>query len=307
MNGKLRGGAWVTMVTPFRDGAVDHAAAQALVEWYLAHGVDGIFAVCQSSEMFFLTLEEREKLARLVVERAAGRVPVVVSGHISENPDEQAEELRRMADTGADAVVLVSNRLAAAQEGDEVWKERLLRLLEAVPGCAFGIYECPYPYKRLLTPELLRFCVQTGRIHFLKDTCCDAEQIRLRLEAAGADGFGLFNANTATLLASLRAGASGYCGVMANYHPELYHWLVRNWAKYPGQAQLAQDWATVAAWVERVQYPRSAKYHLKLRGVPIGLECRSLPPKGWGTLQETETRALLDLWECQREGLLREA
>lgn len=60
------------MLTPFRDGAVDYPALEALVEWYIAHGVSGLFAVCQSSEMFFLSLEERVGIARFVNEKAAG-------------------------------------------------------------------------------------------------------------------------------------------------------------------------------------------------------------------------------------------
>lgn len=300
----LRGGAWVTMVTPFRNGKIDDAAAKNLVEWYLDHKVDGIFAVCQSSEMFYLSLEERVALAELVVKQVAGRVPVVVSGHISDGEKEQEEELRRLSQTGADAVVMVTNRLAAQQEPDEIWKTRLLRLLEKIPDTEFGLYECPYPYKRLLTPELMRFCAETGRVGFLKDTCCDAAQIKLRLEAVKSSNFRLFNANTATLLSSMRDGAAGYCGVMANFHPELYHWLTHNWKETPEQAELVQAWATVAAWAELKQYPRSAKYHLGMCGVPMTLECRSLPPDGWGTLQETEIRALLELWERQRKELL---
>lgn len=80
--GEIRNGVWVTMVTPFTEGAkaVDYPALEKLVDWYIQHGVDGLFAVCQSSEMFFLSREERREMARFVVEKAAGRVPVVVSG-----------------------------------------------------------------------------------------------------------------------------------------------------------------------------------------------------------------------------------
>ena len=298
---KLAGGAWVTMVTPFRDGKIDYPAAEALIEWYLANGVDGIFAVCQSSEMFYLNLEERETLGRFVVEKTAGRVPVVVSGHISRSFENQITELSRMAETGADAVVLVTNRLAEEKDGDEVLKKRLGQILEAVPDCDFGLYECPYPYKRLLSPELLQFCASTGRIGFLKDTCCDAEQIRQKLAAVSGTEFQLFNANTATLLQSMRDGAAGYCGVMANYHPQLYHWLVRN--ALSKEAETAQAFATVCSWAERRQYPRNAKYHLQLCGVDMTLECRKAFADEWNQTDETEIRALYGLWKrlCESE------
>jgi len=49
---------WPVMLTPFTDtGGVDYNGLRNLIEWYEQAGVDGFFAVCQSSEMFFLSLE----------------------------------------------------------------------------------------------------------------------------------------------------------------------------------------------------------------------------------------------------------
>ena len=56
-------GVFPTMITPFTaDGAIDWAGVDGLVEWYIASGVTGIFAVCQSSEMYHLTEDERLEL-----------------------------------------------------------------------------------------------------------------------------------------------------------------------------------------------------------------------------------------------------
>lgn len=105
------------MLTPFDDaGAIDYTGLERLIEWYIAHGSDALFAVAQSSEMQFLTLAERGALGRFVVEKVAGRMPVVVSGHISDDPDAQAEELSVAASTGAQGVVLVTNRLDPDRE-----------------------------------------------------------------------------------------------------------------------------------------------------------------------------------------------
>ncbi|MES7181307.1 dihydrodipicolinate synthase family protein, partial [Cutibacterium acnes] len=169
MGPEIPNGVWPTMVTPFTDSnAIDYSGLEALIEWYIGQGVDGLFAVCQSSEMFHLSLQERVRLAAFVKEKAGGRLPVIASGHISDSLSEQGEELKRLADTGVDAVVLVSNRLAAPHEGDEVWRKHAEILLEAVADVPLGIYECPYPYKRLMHPELLRWCADTGRFMFLK-------------------------------------------------------------------------------------------------------------------------------------------
>lgn len=269
MNETIRSGVWPTMLTPYTAGGeVDYDALGRLIEWYLDRGVDGLFAVCQSSEMFYLSLEERVKVAEYTVRRAAGRVPVIASGHIADGFEEQVEELNAMAETGIDALVLITNRLAGPEESDEVLKSRLAQLLERLPKeLPLGFYECPYPYKRLVTPELLRWCAETGRFAFLKDTCCDLEMLRSRMEAVRDSGLKIYNANTTTLLESLKFGISGYSGVMANFHPELYVWLLRHWKDRPEEAQRLIPILTAASWVEKQLYPINAKYYLMLEGV----------------------------------------
>ena len=156
-------GVWPVMLTPFTDNnSVDYESLGKLVDWYIENGVAGLFADCQSSEMFFLSLEERVKIASFVKERAAGRVPVVASGHISESLEAQAEELNAIAKTGVDAVIMITNLLAKEDESDEIWLENLKKLLDKLPeDLALGFYECPYPYKRIISPDLLKWCADT--------------------------------------------------------------------------------------------------------------------------------------------------
>jgi 4-hydroxy-tetrahydrodipicolinate synthase len=259
------------MITPFReDRSLDERGLRALVDWYIDRGVDGLFAVCQSSEMFELDLDERVRLARATVEAAAGRVPVIASGHISDGPQEQVREMSAMAGTGVSALILVNNRLADRDESDDVWKKRCERLFEALPReVPLGFYECPHPYKRLFTPELLRWCADTGRVTMLKDTCCDPEEIRRRQRAVDGTPLGIYNANAATLLETLRHGIAGYSGVMANFHPQLYVWLCRNWRLRPREAERLQDWLGAASAIEGPFYPRNAKLFLQLEGLPV--------------------------------------
>lgn len=266
---EIKDGVWPTMLTPYTAGGeVDYDALGRLTEWYIARGVDGLFAVCQSSEMFSLSLEERARIAAFVVKKAAGRVQVIASGHISDNFEDQVEELNAIAATGIDALVLITNRLADSGDSDEQLKANLERLLDRLPEAVpLGFYECPYPYKRLVSPELLRWCAETGRFTFLKDTCCDLEMLRSRMEAVKDSGLKIFNANTTTLLDSLKFGISGYSSVMANFHPELYVWLLNHWQERPEEAERLVPILTMASWIEKQLYPINAKYYLMLEGV----------------------------------------
>lgn len=286
-------GVYPTMITPFTDkGQIDYPALEALIEWYIERGVHGLFAVCQSSEMFRLSLEERVELARFVVRQTAGRVPVIASGHVSEALDEQEKELQRIAETGVDAVVMVSNRLAAAGETEDKWKANTETLLQRIPDISFGIYECPYPYKRLLSPELLSWCASTGRFSFLKDTCCDVDVLKKKLEAVKGSSLLVFNANSATLLESLRRGAAGFSGVMANFHPDLYVWLVENWQQQPELAKELQSFLGAASLIELQQYPLNAKYYLAETGLPIQVNARVRSLSEFKDNHRMETRQL---------------
>ena len=76
---------------------------------------------------------------------------------------------------------------------------------------------------------MLKWLADTGRFAFLKDTCCELDQIRAKCEAVKGTGLKIFNANGATLLESLRMGCAGYSGVMANFHTRFYAWLCQNY------------------------------------------------------------------------------
>lgn len=271
-------GIWPTMITPFTDdNKIDYPALEAMIEWYLARKVHGLFAVCQSSEMQYLSLDERTELAKFVVEAVNGRIPVAASGHNSSNLADQIDELKAMADTGIDVLVLVANRLAAETESEAVWLRNLEELMANLPDLPLGLYECPAPYNRPVEGELLKWCSETGRFHFFKDTSCDPDKIKAKIALVRGTDLKFLNANSATLLMSLEMGADGFSGVMGNFHPSLYVWLYENWQQYPEQAKRLQDFLGLASVIEQQCYPINAKYHCQLEGLPVKLYSRRRP------------------------------
>ena len=110
---------FTTMITPYRkDGSIDYETAEKYVDFYFEAGLTGIFAICQSSEIFFLSLEERVELNRRVYRRAkelerqhGRRFTVVSSGHVSDTLEGQIAELCAVYESGTDALILITNRL----------------------------------------------------------------------------------------------------------------------------------------------------------------------------------------------------
>ena len=293
MKNSYPGGVWPVMLTPFTaQGEVDTEGLCALTEWYIANGARGLFAACQSSEIYYLTLEERRLIVRTTLAAAKGRVPVIASGHVSDSMENQVRELSAMAETGVDAVILITNHLCREGETDDIWLSNAEKLLSRLdPAINLGAYECPAPYKRLLSERTLRYMADSGRFYFLKDTCCDAERIRRRIEVIKGSNLNLYNANSATLLESLRDGAHGFSGVMANMHPEIYAWLTSHIDHK--NAPIVQAAISTGALIERQLYPVCAKYHLgAIEGLPITTFCRTRDDRALDATMKKEVHAL---------------
>ncbi|ASY64201.1 4-hydroxy-tetrahydrodipicolinate synthase [Sinorhizobium sojae CCBAU 05684] len=267
------------MITPFGpDGKIDWDGYEALIEWYIANGSEALFAACQSSEMRFLSLEERVDLSRFAVEKVAGRIPVVSSGHISDGLDDQITELTAIADSGADAVILVSNRLAPETGGAAEMRASFDALLQALPkDVPLGLYECPAPYRRLLSDDEIDFCAQSGRFILLKDVSCDLDIVRRRAKITEDTPFLICNANAAIAYPAMQATGAGFCGVMNNFHPDLYRWLQDHGSKYPEFAEELAVFLVLSAQTEPMGYPKLAKLYHKRLGTFADTSSRAVP------------------------------
>lgn len=263
------------MLTPFLENrAIDWRSLDRLIEWYLEAGVTGLFAVCLSSEMFELDPEERYALAERVVGRVAGRVPVIASGTFGDTRQEQAAGAHRMAESGVAAIVCLANALADAGESEDAWRARAEMLLDNVDEIPLGLYECPQPYHRVLPADTLAWAATTGRFLFLKETSGRIRLLEDKLAAARDTPLRIFNAHAESLLQSLRLGAAGFCGISANFVPELWVWLCRHAERDPATAARLQSFLQEAERSFARHYPASAKHFVRQRGIRMQPVCR---------------------------------
>jgi 4-hydroxy-tetrahydrodipicolinate synthase len=71
-------GCGTALVTPFNtDGSVDEAAVRALVDWQIEEGIHFLVPCGSTGEAATMTVDEHRRVVELVVEQAAGRVPIV--------------------------------------------------------------------------------------------------------------------------------------------------------------------------------------------------------------------------------------
>jgi len=99
-------GMLVALVTPFKNGQVDYAAIERLVDWHVEQGTDGLVPVGTTGESPTVDVEEHQKIIETVVRQAAGRLPVIAG--TGANATAEAIHLTRYAkDVGADGSLQV--------------------------------------------------------------------------------------------------------------------------------------------------------------------------------------------------------
>lgn len=260
------------MLTPFTEnGEIDYNGLTALVEFYIQGGSGKLFTNCQSSEMYNLTDDERIALTNHVVKVADGRVPVVATGTFSKDTNVQAEFVKRIYDTGVEAVVCVSGVMVDRNESDEVFEARVFDLMDKTDGIPLGFYECPIPYKRVLSAESVKKFVKTGRLTYLKECSHDLQSVRNKLAASEGTNFKVYEAYMGNALDSIKAGAAGFSCIQGNFCPELVVWLADHYddAGLQSEVNAVQEYLWYNLALMERDYQIVARYFLQQRGLPI--------------------------------------
>jgi len=257
------------MLTPFHDDlSVDYSTLRQLCDYYIDNGSVGLFANCLSSEMYELSAQERLSVIKTVVEQANGRVPVVATGTFQGSVEEMADFSNQVHALGVDAVIVLNNQFVSAEESDEVFLSRIHQWMELTPGVPFGIYECPVPYKRLVSIPVLQDLLRSGRLCYHKDTSLNIDQVREKIQAGSAARFGVYDAYMVHAKASLEAGSMGLSCIQGNFFPDL---IASFCANPTGDFQ---EFLTENMELMHSAYPTSAKYVLQKQGFPISLATR---------------------------------
>lgn len=282
------------MLTPFTaDLQVDYSCLQKLTEYYLESGAVGLFANCLSSEMYELSDAERLSIIESVIKQVAGRVPVVATGTFGGNISEMAEFSKKVYSLGVDAVIILNNQFVSDEESDEQFLARMHEWLELTPGIPFGIYECPIPYKRLVSIPVLANLLATGRLCYHKDTSLNMDDVKAKIQAGKQNVFGVYDAYIEHAISSLQAGSKGLSCIQGNYFPDLIVELCRN----TSHSEAVQDFLSDNMELMHANYPTSAKYVLQQLGFPINLATR----RKVGELSSEMMKKLDALIEAYRE------
>ncbi len=282
-------GVFALLLTPFlTDGRIDWSAYDQYVDWQLSHQPNGLFAVCGSSEMHWLDLDERLALARRAVERA-GDVPVVATANLETDRTQRIAEMAQMAETGVAGFVLVPpDGLGLEQDQLEAY---FATLADQSP-LPVLLYEWPQMNPCEIDPAVYGRLATDHGIIGIKDTTCTLAGIKSKIDAAPESI--IYQANTPYLLDAVELGARGTMAITSTATADISvnFWDAMSRGKKETAAAHHQQLVMLDA-ILRFGYPATAKCLAQLRGMPFEITCRAP-----SVLRAEAAKAMSVWWEA---------
>lgn len=218
-------GSVVALVTPFtEDGSVDFEALEGLVDFHLANGTDGILVLGTTGESSTMTDEEDYEVARLVVERVAGRVPVI-GGAGSNSTAESMRKAAGLEKIGVDGLLLITPYYNKSNEEgiyqhfkyvlDRTGIPSILYNIPGRTGCSISVANVA----RLAThPNVWGIKEASGNISYATDVACYL-----------SDDFHMMSGNDDMIVPIMSIGGCGVISVWANCMPAAVHNMCRDY------------------------------------------------------------------------------
>lgn len=207
-------GSIVALVTPFRDGKVDEAALQQLVEFQIAGGTDAIVPCGTTGESPTLDHEEHRRVIDLVIQAAHRRVPVI-AGTGSNSTAEAISLTRHASESGADAALIVLPYYNKPTQKGLI--EHCRAIADAVD-LPLILYNIPGRTGVNMLPETLAQLADHPHIVGVKEATGNLEQMTQDIVLCG-DKLSFLSGDDTLTLPLMSVGGRGIVSVVANIVP----------------------------------------------------------------------------------------
>ncbi|RMV17188.1 4-hydroxy-tetrahydrodipicolinate synthase [Pseudomonas savastanoi] len=205
------------LVTPFTaDQQLDEQALRDLIENLLNAGVHGLFVLGTNGEFFTLSESEKLKIARITVEAAAGRVPVVV-GTGAFATHEVIEMNKKMIDVGADALSIITPYFNAISQSELIKHYTAIADASELP---LMMYNIPAKTGMSIGIGAVATLSQHPQIKGIKDSAGNFDAL-VQMMQYRSDDFAVFAGTDSLIYWNLLAGGDGNIAATANAVPEV--------------------------------------------------------------------------------------
>ncbi len=208
-------GAYTALVTPFRDGALDIPAFEALVEFQISEGIAGIVPCGTTGESPVLDAGEAKTLVSAALRVARGRVPII-AGTGSNNTADTIARTRAAQELGADAAMVVMPYY------NKPTQRGLLAHVQAVHDASelpLVLYNVPTRGTADLAAETVaEICQRCPRVIALKEATGNILRAQSVISMVG-DRLTVLSGDDALTLGMMACGAKGVISVTSNALP----------------------------------------------------------------------------------------
>ena len=272
MNTDFIKGVVVPMITPIdKDELIDEAAIRSQVDYVIDGGVSGILLFGSNGEFYVVEEDEMERGLKIVVDQAAGRVPVYFGiGAIS---TKKCIRLAKMAVANGAASVSVLQPMFLKPTETELFTH-FKAIADAIPETPVLLYNTPGRVGYTLSANLVdRLAHEVPNIVGMKDTSGDITQTSEFIRRNRDVNFKVFGGKDTLLYASMCHGAVGGVCTAANFMPELITDVYNKYVAGDLQGSLEAQFKLnpVRLSMDGASFPVAAKDMANLRGRNIGL------------------------------------
>jgi 4-hydroxy-tetrahydrodipicolinate synthase len=222
-------GSMVALVTPFKNGQVDWPSLEALVEFHLSNGTNGIVPCGTTGESATLSHAEHDEVIRTVIKAVNKRVPVI-AGTGSNSTDEAVRLTKEAERSGADGALMISpyyNR--PTQEG--IYQH--YKKVASEVGIPLIVYNIPGRTGSKIEPETLARLAEIKNVVGVKEATGSVDQAIDVIRLCG-DRLAVYSGEDSLIYSLMALGGKGVISTVANVAPRQTAQLT--------QACLAGNW-----------------------------------------------------------------
>jgi len=272
MNTDFIKGVVVPILTPIDENEmIDEKKLREQVDYVIDGGVLGVLAFGSNGEFYVIEEDEMERGLKIMVDQAAGRVPVYFGiGAIS---TKKCVRLAKMAvENGASGISILQPMFLKPTEAELFLHFKTIA--EAVPETPVLLYNNPGRVGYTLSANLVeRLAHEVENIVGMKDTSGDITQTSEFIRRNRDVNFKVFGGKDTLLYASMCHGAVGGVCTAANFMPELITDVYNKYVAGDLQGSLEAQFKLnpVRLSMDGASFPVAAKDMANLRGREIGV------------------------------------
>ena len=215
----------VALITPFKeDESVDYDALMRMVDYLVQNNTDFLCVLGTTAETPTLTDDEKQKIKRMVIDRVAGRIPILL-GVSGNNTRAVVDALRNDDYTGVDAVLsVVPYYNKPSQEGIY---QHYRAIAEARPDMPIVLYNVPGRTGVNMTAETtLRIARDFPNVMAVKEASGNITQMDDIIKNKPAS-FDVISGDDGITFPLITLGAVGVISVIGNAFPREFSRMVR--------------------------------------------------------------------------------